>query len=380
MLRIRFTSLFLCSTAIISTPVMADDQALLKRIEALEGKMERMSSLETENKQLKEQLNKTLNKVGQLSSKHLAILKPAKPIQQTAYAVAPASNVVAVSERLSAVVKQWQGVYAGINAGYSTGDVNTKSSGWIVTTAWPEIVSPTYLGGGSVINHSGPATGGQIGYNYQASNNLIIGGELDFQYADIRNSASSTSGNTYNYTLSPTSTNASSQVSRTGLDWYGSARARLGYSLGNFMPFISAGFAYGSLSQKDNYALVDIYGVYDNDGTGYYYQVASGSTSDKSNSSVSIGWTAGAGAEYKVAENWSVKGEYLYTSLNPLHAGGPVASGKYFKDVGYIHSSSNTGGWQQSTFGPFGVHQVRVGLNYHTGWLGSGTPAVTAKY
>jgi outer membrane immunogenic protein len=380
MSRLRFTTLMLCSTSIISTPVIADDQAFLKRIEALEAKMEHMSSLEAENKQLKEQLKKTSNKVDQLSSKHLATLKPANSKEQTAYVAIPASNVVAISERLSAVEKQWQGVYAGINAGYSTGDVNTKSSGWIVTTAWPEIVSPSYLGGGSVINHSGPATGGQIGYNYQTSNNLIIGGELDFQYADIRNSTSSTSGNTYNYTLSPTSTNASYIASRTGLDWYGSARARLGYSLGNFMPFISAGFAYGSLSQKENYSLVDTYGVYDVSPPNYYYQVASGSVSDRSNSSVSFGWTAGAGAEYKVAENWSVKGEYLYTSLNPLHAGGPIASGKYFKDVGYIHSSSNTGGWQQSTFGPFGVHQVRLGINYHTGWLDGEAPTVASKH
>jgi len=30
---------------------------------------------------------------------------------------------------------------------------------------------------------------------------------------------------------------------------------------------------------------------------------------------VQVGWTVGAGAEYKLASNWSIKGEYMYYDL-----------------------------------------------------------------
>ena len=87
----------------------------------------------------------------------------------------------------------------------------------------------------------------------------------------------------------------------------------------------------------------------------------------------------GAGAEYIVANNWSVKGEYLYTALAGLSGnsiGGSAASARsdYFSP-----SASNGPIFSSSTIGTFGIHQVRVGLNYHTDWLAN-KPAVTAKY
>jgi outer membrane immunogenic protein len=74
-------------------------------------------------------------------------------------------------------------------------------------------------------------------------------------------------------------------------------------------------------------------------------------------SKVHSGWTAGAGAEYMFAPNWSAKVEYMYADYGTEN---------YFR-----------------TFAPatgldFGVttHTVKGGINYHFNWGGP----VVAKY
>ena len=140
-----------------------------------------------------------------------------------------------------------------------------------------------------------------------------------------------------------------------GLDWIGTARARVGYDLGRFLPYITGGFAYGGLTQSinSNYGFVDF-----------------SSFTEGNSSTVSIGWTAGAGAEYMVADNWSVKGEYLFTSIGGIST--PYQQIIARNTYGNYYISSGT-----DTTGSFGVHQVRAGLNYHPSWWGA-APVISA--
>jgi len=118
----------------------------------------------------------------------------------------------------------------------------------------------------------------QAGYNYQLSGPFVIGVEADIQYSNIESSV---------FTL----------------DYFGTVRARAGFAVDQFLLFGTAGFAYGRGS----------------------YEVA-GLTNDKTN----MGWTVGAGAEYAIDLNWSVKAEYLYVDLGQetyATVGGPIDVG-----------------------------------------------------
>lgn len=103
----------------------------------------------------------------------------------------------------------------------------------------------------------------QAGYNWQGAGPLVLGIEADLQYADVSSSV---------FTL----------------DYFGTVRARLGYAFDQFLVYGTGGFAYGR-------------GTFETFGL--------------SNSQNQFGWTVGAGAEYAIDNNWSVKGEYLYVDL-----------------------------------------------------------------
>lgn len=149
----------------------------------------------------------------------------------------------------------------------------------------------------------------------------------------------------------------------------GTLRARLGYDLGKFLPYITAGFAYGNVS-NDSLGLQQ--NIYANNSGGQSVSFGSATTNS---SELTTGWAAGAGAEYIVADNWSVKGEYLFTQLGNLNVSGYPAAMSTMNTPALAGTSVLNG-----VIGPWSVHQARVGLNYHTGWLGGGAPTVTAKY
>lgn len=242
----------------------------------------------------------------------------------------------------------WSGIYIGINAGYGGNSIDTSTTG---LTAFGGTATSA-VGTGS-IGVGGPLAGGQVGYNYQFANNFLLGIETDLDYADI----SDFNGGRRNTTANNFGAGgfADSNYNRLGLNWLGTTRARLGYAIGNFLPYLTAGVAYGELTSSiSNIAIANF-------GPG-----VAGATQLGSNSVVQGGWAAGAGMEYMVAPSWSAKVEYLYTSLagitTNVYGSGPGAAGNL----------------AQVTTGAFNIHQVRAGINYHTNWLGSAP--VIAKF
>jgi outer membrane immunogenic protein len=70
-------------------------------------------------------------------------------------------------------------------------------------------------------------------------------------------------------------------------------------------------------------------------------------------SSTRLGWTVGAGFDYSLARNWTVKAEYLYISLGSLsYASCTVPCSPFF---GVLTTTTGVS---------FREHVVRVGLNY----------------
>src|SRR5436305_4968738 len=134
-----------------------------------------------------------------------------------------------------------------------------------------------YLGGnigyawGSVDNNparpSGFAGGVQAGYNFQ-NGPFVFGLE-----ADIQASAA-------NDTFAPW---------KFSNPWFGTARGRIGYALNNLLFYGTGGLAFGELR-------------------GQAFRLTASHTT--------AGWTAGVGAEFGLAQNWTAKIEYLYVDLS----------------------------------------------------------------
>lgn len=145
-------------------------------------------------------------------------------------------------------VFSWTGFYIGANAGYAWGSGKGAAD---------------YYG----LSPDGWFGGGQVGYNYQFQNNVLIGVEADLQGSDISNSANGVNSK---------------------LDYFGTVRARLGYAYDRFLPYVTGGLAYGKNTIND---------------LGY------------SDSNTHVGWTVGGGLEYAITNNWTARAEYLYMDL-----------------------------------------------------------------
>jgi opacity protein-like surface antigen len=98
------------------------------------------------------------------------------------------------------------------------------------------------------------------------------------------------------------------------------ARLRLGYNLGRVMPFVAAG---GAWTRSE--------------------QVATGLDQQRGRVPAEL-WTVGAGVDYRVAENVSLRGEYLYAQAFSATAA----------DFGGVDSDQDVD-----------LHQVRFGAAYH---------------
>ena len=113
--------------------------------------------------------------------------------------------------------------------------------------------------------------------------------------------------------------------STKNVDWFGTVRGRVGFtlpSMPNLMVYGTGGFAYGQVVNNvgfaDNFLTQGISAV----GHGYY-------------DNTKTGWTAGGGVEWSPSmfPSWSLKAEYLYVDLGsttansvPLNGGVPASA------------------------------------------------------
>lgn len=141
------------------------------------------------------------------------------------------------------------------------------------------------------------------GWNFQTGN-WVYGVEADIAAMDQSDSIEdSLTGDEYS----------------ADLNWMATLRGRVGYDMGNWMPYATAGVAAV--------------------GAEYDVETAAGSEDDEN---TMTGYTVGLGAEYALSDQWSMKGEYLYTDLE----------GRFQRDAAPSSDVDHE------------MHQVRVGLNY----------------
>jgi outer membrane immunogenic protein len=189
------------------------------------------------------------------------------------------------------VMYNWTGYYVGGNVGYGWFD---RSS----TLVAPDAASIAFFGGAIAVgglptmygvNPSGAIGGGQVGYNWQ-SGVWVSGVEADLQAANVNGS---TTLNTAIVGLTPITATATEK-----LDWFGTARGRVGFAANTALFYVTGGLAYGHVNHSF-----------------FTAALGAGQSAGGADAQVDVGYTVGAGVEWAFNNNWSVKGEYLYMDL-----------------------------------------------------------------
>ncbi|MCG6205309.1 outer membrane beta-barrel protein [Rhodopseudomonas sp. HC1] len=194
----------------------------------------------------------------------------------------------------------WAGMYIGANFGGALGrNATTASIG-----PFNEQFS---------LSPDGYVGGGQIGYNWQAAS-WVFGLEADFQGSTQKDDRTAVLNSTVLYNQK--------------LPWFGTARGRIGYTVGTTLFYATGGYAYGNV--KTNIVTP-----------------ISNETFNRTRS----GYAVGAGIETPfslfglLGPNWTSKSEYLYVDLGSTtdaFAGGLA-----------VNTSKVT------------EHMLRTGINYH---------------
>jgi outer membrane immunogenic protein len=234
-------------------------------------------------------------------------------------------------------IYSWTGFYVGVNGG--GGFTDDRSLLVNETFAGAPFVSGTWPGSGNFGKRdvSGGFGGGQIGYNWQRDH-FVFGLEADIEGSGISGSSLAT---ITPYIAAP---NSITVGFNERLDWFGTARGRVGWAWDRFLLYATGGFAYGQV--KSSMTMSDTFGF----------------TAATTSSSTRGGFVVGGGGEYAFNNNWSVKVEYQYIDLGRR----TLAATEFLGGAPSLFAVNSTNRYD--------YHTVRVGVNYK--WGGP----IVAKY
>jgi len=197
---------------------------------------------------------------------------------------------------IAAPVFSWNGAYLGGQVGY----------GWGKSRFGDDF-------GSLNLKPDGFLGGLYAGYNFDLGNSVVLGVDGDITYNNLKDSYSEDLGDL-----------ASASI-ESKLRWSGAVRARAGYAVDRFLPYIAGGVAFGSVkntlsaSDGDEFASV-------------------------SQTKTHTGWTLGAGVDYAATDNVIVRLEYRYTD--------------------YGHKDYNFGEGGEGIRDKFKTNDIRLGVAY----------------
>lgn len=214
----------------------------------------------------------------------------------------------------------WSGLYAGAHVGGAWGHSSwTAGPGNGGTNSFYRPINPSDEGGSWF-------AGAQAGYNYVLPNGLILGAEADVsapswpKLAKGSNPFGLSIGGGANFTSSKLGAVSYAET----MDVLGTARARVGYTFGDWLLYGTGGLAWS----YDQQSLTQ-----------------TGSGNSDSPYVLRFGWAAGAGVETPIAPRWTARAEYLYTD--------------YGKTTTQFFSGA------QPVTSDLQLQEFRVGVNYH---------------
>ncbi len=188
----------------------------------------------------------------------------------------------------------WSGFYVGGHIGYAFGREDLRD---VITGVTSASDPEGFLGGA------------QIGFNWQTGA-FVFGIEGDWSWTNADGSAA-----------------IPGAIVNVEHNWYGTATARVGYAVDNWLWYVKGGAAW----MDADYSIGG---------------VSSGDTR--------TGWTVGTGLEWALGPNWSAKLEYNYLDFGNERIAAPIG----------VDADTQ-------------AHLVKLGLNYRFDW---GKGPVTARY
>ena len=252
----------------------------------------------------------------------------------TANAADMARPYVKAPAPVLAPVYSWTGLYVGANVGgvWAKDDVTWAANPAAFGAGFTPVLNASGTGG---IEAAGVTAGGQIGFNYQVSPMWLLGVEADINYTDL--SASRT------VAVPPPGVPGTFVTSTFESKWLATVRGRAGIlATPALLLYGTGGVAFAEVKTSD-----------------FAFFAFDGSTNAAASSTTRTGWTAGAGAEWGFAPNWSAKVEYLYVDLG---------------SVRYVSPNTLTAAATINHEHRVTENLVRVGVNYRFGG------PVVAKY
>ena len=165
--------------------------------------------------------------------------------------------------------------YAGAHVGHMFG------------SAYATLSDPIGISSQSASNsYQGALFGGvQAGWEYVFPSRLMLGIEADISFPNYEEASKVLS-----YRATPTG------YASEEYEFMASLRGRLGYDIGAWTPYVTGGLAWMST----RYSRIDLT-------TG---------NEDANPANIRVGYTAGAGLDYRLDSRWSARAEYLYTNFN----------------------------------------------------------------
>ena len=161
----------------------------------------------------------------------------------------------------------WTGGYVGIVAG-----VNFLNG---------DMTIPAYTPSDYNADSTSGAVGGKVGYNYQFTNNFVVGAEASLVAVFNKGSADTLAG--------------IGETINVSTDWQAQIVAKAGYAADRFMPYVKGGVAF--LHADDV----------------FYDSVDDGRTDPLSRTY--IGWTIGVGVDYALTDNLILGVDYAFADF-----------------------------------------------------------------
>jgi outer membrane immunogenic protein len=225
----------------------------------------------------------------------------------------------------------WTGCYLGGFVGGAWADDVTVNNGYaqvlgLPYSSWNYSLDSSFIGGGTA------------GCNWQPLGSaFVLGIEGELGAIDLNGSA-------YDplFPLGPNVLNASAKIG----DWYGMITGRGGFAIDRVLFYVKGGVAFVDESVTVTHPAFPNLGI-----------PAVAATASSNNAH----WTLGGGIEWAFANNWSIKGEYMFIGTDNnspcgFVGSGPIPAGNYC--------------WNHS--GLDGISTAKFGLNYRFGGAGLG--------
>lgn len=255
----------------------------------------------------------------------------------------------------------WTGFYAGGHLGYALGSIRG------VTTAADGTPGGIPATESANVDFRDLTRGIQAGFNYQFSNRMVIGVEGDFSWTKLRKTQNAI------VTEDPQMAAGSFLQAKTNyaIDWSASLRGRIGYAADRMLIYATGGMAFLNETEVRS----------------QYVQPSANNrwtqlSLNEEASAVRSGWTIGAGFEYALKNNWSLKGEYSYNRFGGedfLFSGATAGvtlptsvrttCARYIGPRCVLWNTIDVPGSSQTTNGRLAkneldLHAIKLGVNY----------------